>query len=126
MTIVRVRDKKYDLSQMERRELLDLKSDVDESMSLIKVQLLEAKSMAASEGIYADPDWYKRASIALSARRRVSQNIQTELGERKTERNKSYTQSFEQHFIDAARDLLHKETLRTLFNEAQERADLDL
>jgi hypothetical protein len=67
-------------------DLLQVKLLVDGDSSNIEAQLVEARGNAFRDrNQYADPEWYKNATIAKKAKGRLSQMIQLEIGRKRRE-----------------------------------------
>ena len=113
-------DNKYDLIQMSRDELLDLKLRIDTQIDGIKVQLAEAAGYAKAEGIYADPSWYARATAAGKIMGRKSQTIQRVLSQRKRQEKAERQRTIGDAFIDAARVRLAPDTFTMVMEDAHE------
>lgn len=102
-----------DLTGLSRERLMEWKLQVDDSISVIKNQIAEAKARAYDEGVYADRDWFSRATRALQHRKRDSQRIQFEFSRRKREDKRSDTlmhavehREFAEDFMVSAKEIL--------------------
>lgn len=62
-----------------RAELLEEKVQLDADIAAIRTQLDKARVRRRTEGIYSDPDWWRRANDALRWKGVRSQEIQREL-----------------------------------------------
>ncbi len=123
MAIVKFKDKQYDLSEMDRASLLDLKSKIDFDGSRLQAEITEAKRNAYENGIYTDPDWYKNASIARKIFAKNSQKIQTEFSKRKALRQqngKLETRTFLSVFNDICKHELDRELYNKIAKQAHE------
>jgi hypothetical protein len=74
------------LEEAEYMELLDLKTVVDDDIGHIAAQLSQARADRLTNGEYADPQWYHRATTAKRIKGQLSQRIQNEIRRRKMDR----------------------------------------
>lgn len=96
-SIVPVSDMSYDDLQLTRIHL-------EESISNIKLQIEEAKADAWQYDVYADPNWYRKASDALTIKKRQTQLLQLYLGKRNRERKQQKALEVERHFVSVCRE----------------------
>jgi len=66
--------------------LIALKELVDEDITHIKNKLDVVKTELITKKIYANPDWYRRATAAKRIKGQLSQCLQNEIAQRKRER----------------------------------------
>ena len=78
-----------ELSGLTEEGLLELKELIDEDLLRIGNQLLRAKQEVITNGMYADTDWYRKATFAKKIKGQLSQKIQNELRKRRRERGTS-------------------------------------
>ena len=65
--------------------LLELKSLIDADILHISGQLLAAMAEHTISGVYADADWFRRATMAKRIKGQLSQRIQNELSRQRRE-----------------------------------------
>lgn len=121
---VQVNKVTYDLTTLDREQLLALKHDVHERLDSIKSQLYQAKAKVVTEGQYSDPTWYRRAEGAKRHLGRTMQLISQELRARRlaqAEVSRSTNRTFSQLFVDAARETLNPDLFDELIDEAKSR-----
>lgn len=75
-----------DLTVLSNQELVDLLHHREDDTAEIKQQISEAKAKAYNEGIYSDPDWFRRATSALNLKKKLIRKIQGEFERRRDQR----------------------------------------
>lgn len=108
MTTIKVGEVRYDLSKMDKAEILLVKAEIVFNVSNIKRQIADAKARAYTDGEYADREWYKKVNEALSISIRnlslidaALVSIKENYRDRKTE---TTDKPFSRYFIKAAKD----------------------
>ena len=76
------------LTKATTEDLVTLKELVDREIGAINDQLIGVKNQVKINGIYADPDWYRRVNSAKRFKGQLSQRIQNELGRRKRDQKR--------------------------------------
>ena len=99
---IKIDGRTYDLAELSREELLDLKLGLDTTVDDIRTQLDQARSRARASGQYADPRWYHSARRARQRVARKSQTIQHQLSRRKQAR-RSQGDPFPRRFMKATK-----------------------
>ena len=103
--------KPADLRAMSYDELSDLRATVELDVLQIKDSLTKAKNEVITEGRYADPDWYRRATFAAKAKGRLLQMLQAEMGRKKRSLHAANAldhKSWAECFVTVARRMLEK------------------
>lgn len=119
--VVEHNQKSYRLSDMSRDELKELKLLIDNDADAIKGQLDLARSVAKSDGDYADPHWFRRAEGARRIKSRQSQAIQLELSRRKQRDGATVAE----HFVNIARIRLHETVFMSIMSDAHDAMRLE-
>ena len=109
-----------EIANMTTEELEHQLVEVGGNLARVKTQLDYAKSEAAETGNYSDRDWFNRAKHAKRMLGREHQLIQAELGKRKKRESRSFNNTIERRFIDAARRRLDPVLFSELMDEANE------
>lgn len=107
-----------------KEDLLSLKIRTEDEIASIKLQLSEARE-DASQGNPTDKVWLAKASRALIHYGRISQHIQSKLGQIKSAEKQSNiagSLTTEKHFVDVARERLIGELFVEIMEEAKYRA----
>jgi len=98
-------------------QLQDTQVILLEDMASIRYQLEAAKSNAATDGEYADADWFRKATYALRMKGAQQQAISIEVG-----RRKRMTQSrLETWFVRIAREILEEDLFDEIMDEAKDK-----
>jgi len=76
-------DDDFDLAALEqaKKELSLIMLALSEDINNIRDQLCAAKAKRITEKVWADPDWFRRATSALKHKGRQHQSYQTSMGE---------------------------------------------
>lgn len=101
-------------------ELKAKASALREDIASIKQQISEARHKADEFGMYADPKWWARAHDALRHKRRELEEIEQAVIESRAR------PSYQESFIQAARDLLDANTFNRISAKAKQRGDTAL
>lgn len=124
--IVRI-DDDWSLPEMEQA-IADLQRTMlalDEEIGSIKTQLGNAKARRHTEKVWADPEWFARASAALRHKGRQRQSYQTTLSEmnRRARALRAKLSDWDdgRMFINVARSLLPEQTYRLIWDEVNRR-----
>lgn len=112
-----------DVTEMSTDALEKRLGEVMRELAEVKTQIDFAKSEAAENGNYSDPDWFNRARHAVRMKGREHQLIQAELGKRKKDERRAFNAKAERCFIDAARRRLEPELFADLWAEATAHAN---
>jgi hypothetical protein len=117
-----------ELRAMSDDELQQLKLDLQEEISSIKGQLIEARARVHVTGQYSDSDWYRRANGAQRVKGNQYNAACAEQGRRRREladkRRASLGENpFERAFVKAARELLSEDRFAYISRRAWEIAD---
>ncbi len=99
-------------------QLQDTQAILLEDMASIRYQLEVAKSNAATEGDYSDPDWFRKATYALRMKSAQLQAINVEVGRRK----RDMQSRLETWFVRVARDILEEDLFEEIMDEAKHMA----
>ena len=100
---------------------LDITNSIEgvaSDIAVIKRQINEAKSKAASTGDYSDTDWFHRANAALRYKGVEHQSLLQEKGKRSRAKKEAHTNTFERAFLQAARQILDADTFRVIMDAA--------
>ena len=87
-------------------------------LSMVKAQLADAKSAAASIGIYSNRNWFLRTSAAQRALGAEYNAINSERSRRKTAARAARQVTFDRLFIENAKRMLDSGTFNRIFNAA--------
>jgi hypothetical protein len=68
-----------DLATLNREQLLQMRADTEADLANIKAQLDAAGAVWAATGVYADPNWYRRAKVAARYKGALHQRINAQL-----------------------------------------------
>ena len=120
--IIRLKEGEIDTETMPLAELSAARDQLEVGCTEIEVQLQDARSRQVTVGVYADPEWYRRATVALGFKRQQLNLLNREIGRRRREENARESSSFARRFMQAARRLLAEETYQMLIDEAREAA----
>ena len=108
---------KSSLHKMSDDELQDRIVRVLDALSDVKFKVDSAKAAVIKRGEYSDPDWF----ISMNSRKRLlgaeHQMLQREASRRKSAISKELT--FENAFIDAARELLDQDLFYDILDSAR-------
>lgn len=115
---VRRGDTVHRLDEMTAEELSDLEFMLMDDITAIKDSLAQAAATLHQTGVYADPDWYRRATAAKSIKAR-----QLETVKRARKAAGREAQPLASFFMDAARDLLSEATFLAVMESAQRRRE---
>lgn len=102
-------------------QLQDTQTILLEDMASIRYQLEVAKSNAATEGDYSDPDWFRKATYALRMKSAQLQAINVEMGRRK----RLLQSRLETWFVRIARDILEEDLFEEIMDEAKEKVRIN-
>lgn len=108
-----------DLEDICEDELIEMKEEVDQDITSIKIQIDEAKDKVI-DGEYADRDWWLRVNGALRIKGRQSQQIQNAIGRVKRERKEKEQLQLERRFMNIARQELSYEVFNKILDQAKE------
>mgnify|MGYP003442678544 CR=1 FL=1 len=111
--------KKYDISKLVYKELLDLKMMVTVSYVDVDQKYTEARSMGHQHGIYSDPIWFSDTQRLRGIRKAQIECINIEIGERRRKHDMSEARVFEYWFLKAARKMLHPSGFAVIEDEAR-------
>lgn len=100
-------------SEQIRAVLLKLQAYKDAIDEQVKI----AKRKAMADGVWADPDWLRRAEHAARMAGRRIQKVQAELGIALKEERKPQQDSFERAFIKKAREILPRPLYEQILSE---------
>lgn len=114
---IKVNHTKYDLSEMNRPQLLELKLIVQEALAHMDNAIAKAKAGVHTDGIYSDAGWFLRINTAKKIQGINMQKINLAISKFKIETQKN--RSFPDLFVDAARDYLDEDTFSIIFKDAQ-------
>jgi hypothetical protein len=89
-----------------------------QEMNVIKTQLQEARIKCATTKDYSDSKWYAAANTAHRCKGIELQKLQGQLAALKRERHLLHNDTFENKFLEVARDFLPKETYMFIAKEA--------
>ena len=109
------RENKYNLAELTKEELLQLKMEIDDEGFSIGEQIAKAQATKYETGIYTDADWYWSARRAKRHKVKQSQQIQAELSRRKG------VKRMPDLFMDVARELLPADDFDRLYFLAEGR-----
>jgi hypothetical protein len=116
----------------ERGAAVTRKLAVDEEIRGLKKQIAEAKTAAATRGVYMPPHEFRGLEARLEEAKQESQALQTRLGELKAaekDRNRAIrdeeTRRFERRFYEAAKAILDEDTLADILAEANGEDEVD-
>ncbi len=123
MTTVKFKNKTYNLAEMDKASLLDLKLKIDFEANRVQTNITEVKADAYKNGIYANPEWFKNATLARKILAKNSQKIQGEFSKRKAIRRRAGSKeqtAFFGIFNDICKHRLDKELYTSIADEARE------
>lgn len=112
-----------DLALMSNAQLQDEADRISFELARVKEQIGRAKAEAASSGVYSDSDWFHRASTAMRMMGRDHQLLLSELGSRRKAGRVMHNAVIERQFVEAAREMIDKETFIEIMNAAKARAE---
>lgn len=121
LPIVRIDGADYNLETMSVDELQELKLHIDSASVAIAFQTESASAKFNTTGERSDSEWFLDAKRAKRLKGLQSQAIQAELGRRK---KLSSAKRIDQHFIDAAREMLKPPVFDAIMNEAKRRQSI--
>lgn len=116
---VQIGDQIYNLSELTREELQNMKLRLLEMNDSAKAQIAAAKSEAWATGVRSDPDWYSRANYFQHIAGRAIQAVDAELRRRKV----VHSRAVEGHFVDVARERMDSKLFGDYMTEANRRAE---
>jgi len=97
---------------------------IADEITKIRSRLEEAKANMRN-GVYEDPDWFRRATYTLRAKGNDHQWLQRELGKRNREAKWKRANSIERFFLELARQRLDPVTFSDLLDEAIALTDIN-
>lgn len=111
-----------DFSKFTKAELLDKKAHVDAAAATARSEVSEAKRRAVADGVFLRPEAMRELEDRAHGAGRLSQRIQTELGERNRREkaaNIAAEATVERWFVNICRTRLHPELFNDLMAEAK-------
>lgn len=104
------------------QEVMELKRELEVVVDQIEYQLDLAKAEQHASGEFADPIWFAKANFALKRKRKVAQELQGLLNERKRA-EKNQGRFLSEYFMDVCRERMTAETFDKVFEEAERRRE---
>lgn len=104
-----------------KEDLLSLKIRTEDEIASVKLQLSQARESPST----IDREWEARATRALIHYGRISQHIQSRLGQIKSaekQKNVASSSTTERHFLDVAKERLLSDLFNEILDEAKYRA----
>lgn len=115
---------KEQIEQMQYKELIVAKEDLEGVIADIKQQILDANIDYNVRGIEADPDWLKKATFAKKHLGKLFAFVNLQLSKQKIarqEKAKAEDKSFERLFISVAKESLNDQIFEHLVKRTQDR-----
>lgn len=106
----------FDPESLTDKELNNLIDELQRQSDMINVQLKEARRTVATEGVYADPDWYARATSARTYFVRNKEKLIQIRAARAKARKESTNERFNHQFVNIARQVLPAEQFEHLID----------
>ena len=123
--VIDTSDFQYNKDQLDAMEIDDvqyLRDEIELEAANIQFQLDQAESKLAATGEHADYEWYNKAKFALKVKRHQVNRLDRYMANRRREWNQAESESFERHFVNAARDFMAEDDFGELIQVAAERA----
>lgn len=113
---------KQHINGLDDIQLLKLKDEINDEIDSIRGKIETAQAEFLITGIYADPDWYRRANGALRAMGRKANHIQTEQSIRNKKYKSERASSYERIFVNIAKQYLPAKVWQKIHEIAMEKA----
>lgn len=117
--IIECGDSRYDVRKMNGAALETLEMELQQAITAIKDQIARAAVERRTTGVYASADWFRRAQTARGIKARQLEIVKRARKERVTAERIAARGTFPQHFLDAARIVLPKETYDLVYYQAE-------
>lgn len=92
------------LIEATEEELIALLELVNEDTTSITIQIETAKAELKTSGVYADPEWYQKATAARKIKGQLSQRIQHEITRKKKARKEKNREQYQQDRVKYQED----------------------
>lgn len=112
------------IEAMSLKELESRRDVVEEEIAALRAKLENVRAKRHTTGVWADPDWYRRATARLRFTGLEHQRLLRRIAQVKADERKARHVSIEQAFVTAAREMLAPTDFETIMSSAQARASL--
>lgn len=92
---------------------------LDSEIARLDASLVEAKGIAASTGVFKDPRWFRDMTLLLKAKRRARVMAQDRRSVLVKKAKQAESAVFSQQFIQAALEILDRETYSKIMERAR-------